>query len=730
MPTEQSGRTAGADRRWAKAFPLATDASGADRDIEETGGDAWRTLATRAAATARWFDSVPLKEHFPLTRDDDTEVEVLRLDTRSSNALAREGIWTVGELAERSAREVASIRQAGQRTVRTITNKLAWLNAERALGIGPIPNIPVLPDSADAVSEVLDPSMTEALRVIAGWHVLRGQPDSSLWSDSGLDGAPVRILEAWTQLQELRAENVMGADAPSPAAVLDELLSQEESRNVQILIRRLFADEPETLDAIGQDLDLTRERVRQIAGRAASRLQSEVTENHEGLADLGAALRQRIGVVGSVDRVLDVYPSLIEIVPVVGQPAWRVIDRLDDSFEIRDGWAAVPTVSDAARRTQEEIRKNTDLSGTASLVEVARAIGLYPEERAEEFLRWLDFLEMPYFKDRIVAEATSIPDWAVIVLAHEAKPLSAAEIGELIPVTRSESSIRNALATDERITRVDRRLFALASWGMEEYGGIRQLIGRHLDANGGSADLEALVADLTEKFDVAERSVRTYASSFPYEMHEGQVTRQDVQAQAREGNLGAARRAYATPEGVAFRFEVSAEHWRGSGSVIPSDLARSIGLSEGQSWTLSCKQGDQTIYWTGLQPSLGSVKRLVEQLGAEPGEWVMAEFGIDGSFSLRKLDFADRSGVALAQIMTGTESVPPGDAEAAIAVAFSLPKESGWASVIAAARDRGEDDLVAALMSDPAVDAGIDIDSGSSTTSAASVTVEDIMDLL
>ena len=730
MPTDKPGHNENVALTWAQVFPHAVNAPGARDHVDNSSPNTWQQIAMTAAATARVDDHVALEEHFPFIRNDPADVASLRLDGRTLDALSRKDIRTIADVGRRCARDLAQILDKGTPAVRSITNKLAWRNAERALGIAVGSDPPARVNARDESAGVLDADSTDALRVVAGWHVLRGQPESSLWSDAGLDGAPARILYAWSQLQDLRAENVLGADAPSPAAVLDELLSRESPRNVEVLSRRLFADEPETLDSIGSDLNVTRERVRQIARNSSSNLQSEVTSHQEGLADLGAALRQRIGVVSSLDRVLEVYPSLEECVSTVQQPAWRVIDRLDESFEIRDGWAAVPTVSDAAQRTQEAVRECLDELGTAPVANVAGALGIDLATRVEEFGQWLNFLDIPCFRDRIVAKANSIPDWAVVILACESRPLTAEEIGEFLPNARSESSIRNALATDERITRVDRRAFALASWGMESYAGIRELIGRHLDAHGGSGNLEEMVVDLTARFDVAERSVRAYASAFPYETHQGRVTWREPETQAKQGNLGAARCVYATPEGVAFRFEVTSDHWRGSGSVLPSDLARCVGLHEGQSLRLSSAVGEQTIYWTGIQPSLGSVKRLVEDLEAEPGSWVMATFGTVGDFRLRRLELSGQSGVALAQTMTGTDNLPAADARAGIAEALSLPADSGWPSIIAAAGDRGEDDLASALLRDPDVGASNDTGDRPPGRGESSVTSDDILDLL
>ncbi len=71
-------------------------------------------------------------------------------------------------------------------------------------------------------------------------------------------------------------------------AILAQSLEALPARDQEILKRRFLTDEPETLEAIGQDLNISRERVRQIEGRAYKNLTSLVKEKAEDFGGINA----------------------------------------------------------------------------------------------------------------------------------------------------------------------------------------------------------------------------------------------------------------------------------------------------------------------------------------------------------------------------------------------------------------------------------------------------------
>ena len=72
------------------------------------------------------------------------------------------------------------------------------------------------------------------------------------------------------------------------------------------------------------------------------------------LATAGAAVRDLIGAVLPLADLIALMPALAHQVEAVGQPAWRVLDRLDDDYEIEDGWCASPTILGAQTATSDQ----------------------------------------------------------------------------------------------------------------------------------------------------------------------------------------------------------------------------------------------------------------------------------------------------------------------------------------------------------------------------------------
>jgi hypothetical protein len=670
------------------------------------------------------------------------------------NGLLRKGIQSPTDLLGWTPRDVLDLPGIGTLTATIMLETLARTSLEGALrrgavsalsqdevGVGTSP-ASALADTGRSTDEMVQSSesgkdgederaplrlLADDLETLARWQVLRGATSTPVLSGQGISEAPEHVRAAWKRLTAVVPGDLVDISTARPAALLEIFLAALAAREVMVVRQRTFADDPTSLDAIGQQIGLTRERVRQIEKQARESLAAEVVGSPVG--DLAAAIRSRIGTVCSLDHLMAVFPALLETVPTVTQPVWRVVDRLDASFEIQDGWAAVPSTTRAREITREEVGRRVDDLGTAYLETVAAVLGIVGSDRRDELVMWLEYCGCVVFGERVSPRPLSIPDWAALILHAVGSPLSVDEISERMPVDRAASSIRNALAVDERFVRADRDTFALAAWGGPAYAGIRDAIGRAIDAGGGAVDLEALVRDLTTQFTVAESSVRAYAQAHPFVTQRGMVRRREGTA-VPTANPSATRRLYRLDAGWALRLQVTEDHARGSGSVVPTAFARIIGMSPGDSLSIPSSDGTQSVYWTGLQPSLGSIRRLVDSSGLKTGDWACAVYQDDGGFSLVPVHAEGRAGAALALALAGRTPANVADARVTLAHALSLPPTSSWSSIIAAARNRGDDDLAEALLADPAVDAAAAENSVRTTVPAADTTVDEILDLL
>lgn len=567
------------------------------------------------------------------------------------------------------------------------------------------------------------------LKTVAQWHLLCGKPDALILSESGLLGSPDHVVQAWQRLKTTTATDFVSNDFATPVEIIEDLLLDLDDREIHVLERRLFADVPETLESIGADFGVSRERIRQVETAAVKKLLPGSSEPEQDLFDLGAAIRQRVGVVGSIEYVLEVLPSLAQVSPSLRQPAWRIVDRIDETFEIADGWVCVPDLNSAVDITRALASDQADAWGLADKSEIASAIGFTQPERDQELVLWITHCGMDVYRGKVVSRARSIPDWACVVLVDAGTPLTSQEICDRIPVERAERSVRNALLGDERILRVDRGSYGLVAWGLPEYEGIRAAIGDYLDAANGTADIDELTHALSERFAVAPSSVRAYAAAHPFEVKSGMVTRRSVETGERR-TRGGAKRTYTYESGFGYRIQVTPDHLRGSGSILPAQLARRIGLREGSSDQLSCPSGPQTVYWTGIQPALGSIRRVVEDLGLQEGSWVLARFSEDSAVTFRELDCTGLDGLELVCALTGVELEPDEHLLARLGRAFDLPEGASWAMVISTAAGRGEDDIADALLRDSRVSEALNTTLGSGEGEVKSPGVNEILDLL
>ena len=176
------------------------------------------------------------------------------------------------------------------------------------------------------------------------------------------------------------------------------------------------------------------------------------------------------------------------------------------------------------------------------------------------------------------------------------------------------------------------------------------------------------------------------------------------------------------------RWQLTEDHARGSGYSMPSPLAAAIGLQPGQSLDLPSPVETQSVYWTGLQPAIGSVRRLMEKDDLQPGDWIFVSIADDGFFTLRKMaDTSTLTGVGRALALVGRDPAPATDARAVLAAALGIPDTSSWSSIVEAARAKHDEDLADAILADP----GIDVASQESRAASADPTdVDEIMRLL
>ncbi|WP_421874590.1 sigma factor-like helix-turn-helix DNA-binding protein [Mycolicibacterium wolinskyi] len=669
--------------------------------IESTSADARQARLAQISALAmerltRWT----IGEIFPGLPGN---IDVLGLDipARARNAFGKYGRSKPGRLQSISLDDMLGWQNMGVGTADAILQALADVSTSQATA-----TIRATPSGHDSISVSFSvpahpawaASLIEDVNRIAAWYRTVGRVDQPLIGGHIPPGTPDEIVKARQRIEALRVSDVSSEPETERdiAALFDEALSVLDSRAMDILEARLFADDPPTLDQLGQKYDVTRERIRQIEGKARGTMMTVISE--EGpLAMAAESARDLIGTIRPLDDLLETMPALGKNVDRAGQPAWRVLDRLDDAYEIEGGWCVVPTMTAALEFTRTQLAERADQFGVVLLGDLDLIESQRTEHRPSFTASWLAHCGYVIQGESVLTRTSSVGDYAAAVLSLAGSPLSSQEIVDQFVFDRSARSLGNALGADVRFERVDRDRWALKEWGMEAYTGIRSMIRELVARGGGRARLEDVVEYITARYSVSGSSVIAYAAAAPFTTKD-RIVQLGGERTVRKSPQQT-RRLFRRLGAWSYRVRITTDHLRGSGSVAPMAITTILDLSEGETLQLDSALGPQSIAWTGIQPQFGTIRRfLMEEDVAADTEAFLVIYD-DHTFSFEQA--RDLIGDPLADALSLVGAQPTSDpaaARIALATAIALPEDAPVASIIGDYRARGDNDVADLLL--------------------------------
>lgn len=621
----------------------------------------------------------------------------IRLPARAVNALGRNSCSTAGDLIPLRLYELMEWRQIGVGTIDSILQALADSSASATT-----PTVTTLASSDEEQQPEAPPaqlaSVIEDLRQIAAWYAVVGLPEQPLLGAPLPPGSPGLVLMARRRLEMLRAEEILDGESETDvAALFDKAFATLDKRAVDVLANRLFADAPLTLDEIGRSYGVTRERIRQIEGKARGAMLGFISEGGP-LAMVADTARTLIGTIRPLDDLLALMPALGKAIDFVGQPVWRVLDGLDDAYEIEDRWCVVPTMQSAEMLTRTQLEERADQYGVARLDELDLVESSQPGRLPELTAAWLRRCGYIVDGDAVYTRVGSVGDYAAAVLSVGGSPLSGQEIVDRFSFDRSVGSVKNALSQDDRFERVDRDLWALREWGMDAYAGIRSVIREQVARSGGRASLNDLIEYITGRYTVTANSVIAYANMKPFEVQDGVVRLYSGNHEIRKAPAST-RRLFRRADAWAYRVRITTDHLRGSGSAAPVAIAKIVGLQPGESRQLPSPLGPQLVAWTGTQPSFGTIRRFLMDQDIAVDTEAFLVLGDDGSFSFEPASEPVGQPLLDALSLTGAaHTLDPEGARRSLAVALGLPEPSPVISIIGAFRERGDEDIAELLV--------------------------------
>ncbi len=288
------------------------------------------------------------------------------------------------------------------------------------------------------------------------------------------------------------------------ASVIDEifLVLSEKERDV-ITKRFALAGGPrQTLEAIGQKFDVTRERIRQIESIALQKLRrtiastklknvNEIARNILNSAG-GIMLEESLisQVLNSIHSVSDVDGNIIRLSLAVDE----TVKRQDRTHQFKPFWRdaslSIADISTIADKAVSALNKQKDITAEEKLTNLLRAtfanVGkqfkaemiastLPLDHRLKKVGSGWGLMTWRHINPR------SIRDKALIIMRQHKKPVHFVEVANMIAnhgfdkKVVTVQAVHNELIRDENFVLIGRGLYALKDWGYTQ-GTVAEII--------------------------------------------------------------------------------------------------------------------------------------------------------------------------------------------------------------------------------------------------------------
>lgn len=550
-------------------------------------------------------------------------------------------------------------------------------------------------DTAHEHLRTLFSSVLEKMPVEREEPVLLPTGTSRFW-----EGAPDEIASPDSQ----ERSSSPGPDLPFVTEI-DAWFSAGDERRRAVVARRLFTRTPETLEQLGADFGVSRERIRQIHKQAQEDLRTWLDSpySQNTVAHL-QWISSALGTAGPLDAFWEMSPAHRATVPSLGVVAGEAILALLPDHEVRGQWLVTASSDALAMKLTDRLREHSSIpleEVTLALLEAG-----VPQEHVRD---WLDGLPRSrVMGPHLVRWGRNLPDKAVAVLTLAQRPLHFDELVEGIGGDFNEAGFRERIHDDERIMRLDRRLFGLRSWGGKEYLGLEETMRQEITTAGGEMPISELIERITGWFDISESSIRTMGAGTAFSRPRSGwialpgLTGTESAPYRPRRVVERTRRCFRDTGGTWWlRVDLNHDHLRGSGFPIPSGFAARCGMRPGDRRHVRIGDRDSVLVWK-TQPLMSSIRPLLLAAGSREGDHAFITIA-EGTVRLRARSAEelplDPWGRAL--FLAGVDSSDGGRMDqAALSHAVGLSGETSLPTLLRHLEDRSDGDLIPLLASE------------------------------
>lgn len=311
--------------------------------------------------------------------------------------------------------------------------------------------------------------------------------------------------------------------------ICQDIFNPLAPRQKEVLERRfgLSTGQRETLDSIGQNLGLTRERIRQIENEAFSKLEEE--KDKKELRSIFLDFKKYFEKSGGFKKEDTLLKDLggedfnrhVYFLLTLADGFWRISET--DSFYTfwaieEDFKPKVETLLDSLFEkfqkadklfSEEEIisKGKEEPQIIHALLEIARKIEQGPQGQ-------FGLTDWPEIKPR------GIKDKAYLVFKEEEKPLHFTEVTIFIGKDTHPQTVHNELIRDSRFVLVGRGIYALKEWGYET-GTVQDIIFKILKEAKKPMQKEKLLREVQKQRLVKENTILLNLANGKYFSRDG-----------------------------------------------------------------------------------------------------------------------------------------------------------------------------------------------------------------
>ena len=518
----------------------------------------------------------------------------------------------------------------------------------------------------------------DAIRTLVAWaateHGARTVGDAlrEAVNATGID----RVAGVFDDLARVPVQEFVGDEIArrfDPTVAARDLLSGFDDRDQTILLLRTLSMEPLTLDDVGVQFKLSRERIRQLQDRAEGSLSALVHRPEFGVLQSRAAeVRLAAGVLCPRDALPVPLLALEEIAPEDEHRAALVIAYLAGPYRFDADWLRLDEIKSIDRFLQQAVAEPL-ADGLASLPTALDALSAAGVSEPNLLAALAAVPKTRLVGDTVVRWDGGVGDKAEMVLRLRGRPASAEEISADIPNQHALSSLKNALGDDPRFSRVGKASWALKAWGGEEYPGLVPAM-RDALTESGSRNVGELADELAEKFGVSRNSVVILSGTSPLFVTEGPLVRlrRDDEAYVPDEPLELTRGCFVVDGAWAWRTPVHYDLLRGSGLAIPEPFAVHLGLRPGQKGSLRSPIKSIALTWPSQNPSVGSLRLVAETLGAREGDFIFVRRPDPASLDFVVVPQAETEADDPARRLLAKVGAPHASGDPLVAVAIAL----------------------------------------------------------